>query len=45
MGRLGTKTEGKLKQMNPTALQMTNNITKGTEAGGDLQTNPELLFV
>lgn len=44
MGRAGTKTEGKLKQMNPNAFQMKNNHTKRMGAG-ELKTNPELLFV
>ena len=35
MGRVGTKTEDKLKQMNPIALEMKHNPTKGKGAGED----------
>ena len=45
LGRVRTKTAGKLKQMNPTAFQMKNIHTKGMGAGGELQTSIELLFI
>lgn len=43
--RVGTKTKGKPKQMNPTAFAMKNNHTKRMGTGGKLQTSLELLFV
>lgn len=43
--RVETKTKGKVIPTNPNTLQMKNNHTKGMGAGGELKTNPELLFV